>query len=132
MSLLRATVFYAALGLLCFGLLACRSEDQPRSKPKTPAAFSEEVVLSPDSPKREYIKETVLELVPRPLMEPITGTLAYDQTHTVRVSSPISGRVVGPIAPLGMRHERVGLRGLSAHPWGGFPGLHAVCGKEAR
>jgi cobalt-zinc-cadmium efflux system membrane fusion protein len=34
-------------------------------------------------------------------MDPVTGTVAYDETRTARVSSPIAGRVTGAIAALG-------------------------------
>ena len=34
-------------------------------------------------------------------MEPVTGKIVYDETHTVRVSSPIFGRVTGAIAAVG-------------------------------
>ena len=34
-------------------------------------------------------------------MDPVTGKIAYDEIRTARVSSPIAGRVIGDIAPLG-------------------------------
>jgi cobalt-zinc-cadmium efflux system membrane fusion protein len=34
-------------------------------------------------------------------MEPVTAKIVYDETHTVRVFSPIAGRVTGAIAALG-------------------------------
>ena len=60
-----------------------------------------EVILSENSPKREYIEEVTIELVQRPLMDPVTGKIIYDETHTARVSSPIFGRVIGAIAAVG-------------------------------
>lgn len=81
-------------------LVACHSQNQEQ-KAQAPAVPRDEVRLSPSSPKRGYIKESVLELARRPLMEPVSGKLSYDETRTARVSSPISGRVVGSIAALG-------------------------------
>jgi cobalt-zinc-cadmium efflux system membrane fusion protein len=86
--------------LLSFFLLACNPKDET-PKQKAPSLPKDEVLLAPNSPKRAYIKEAIVELVQRPLMDPVTGTLAYDETHTARVSSPIAGRVTGAIAALG-------------------------------
>jgi cobalt-zinc-cadmium efflux system membrane fusion protein len=36
-------------------------------------------------------------------MDPVTGTVVYDESRTARVSSPIAGRVTGSIAALGVR-----------------------------
>lgn len=89
-----------AAAWLCLALLACHSDDEQK-KAVTPAPGSDEVVLSPQSPKRGYIKEAVLQLSRRPLMDSLNGILAYDETRTARVSSPIAGRVVGPPVALG-------------------------------
>jgi cobalt-zinc-cadmium efflux system membrane fusion protein len=87
-------------GLLGLSLLACQAQNtEPQHQIK--ALPKNEVILSPDSPKRAYIKEAIVEPVRRPLMDPVTGTLAYDDTRTARVSSPIAGRVTGAIAALG-------------------------------
>lgn len=87
-------------GLLGLSLLACQSQNnEPRHQ--VAAIPKNEVILSPDSPKRVYIKEAIVELVQRPLMDPVTGKIAYDETRTARVSSPIAGRVTGAIAALG-------------------------------
>jgi cobalt-zinc-cadmium efflux system membrane fusion protein len=88
--------------LMALVLAACHSQNGEQ-KPKPAPAPKDEVVLGPDSPKRGYIKEAVVELSPRPLMEPVTGKIAYDEADTARVSSPITGRVIGGIAALGAR-----------------------------
>ena len=62
-----------------------------------------EVVVGADSPKKAYIKETVLELSPRPLLEPLSGRVVYDETRTARITSPIAGRVISQLTPLGTR-----------------------------
>ncbi len=91
-----------AMGFLCVSLVACHPQKEEK-KTQRPAIPADEVVLSPDSPKRGYIREEVIEPSRRPLMEPVTGAIAYDETRTVRLSSPIAGRVIGDIAPLGAR-----------------------------
>ncbi len=87
-------------GLLSLSLLACQPETNAPKKPVV-ALPKNEVILNQNSPKRAYIKEAVVELVRRPLMDPVTGTLTYDEARTARVSSPIAGRVIGTIAALG-------------------------------
>ncbi len=93
-------------GLLGLSLLACQPHnDEP--KRQVTALPKNEVILSPDSPKRNYIKEAAVELVRRPLMDPVTGKIAYDETRTARVFSPIAGRVIGSISALGA-HVKAG------------------------
>jgi cobalt-zinc-cadmium efflux system membrane fusion protein len=94
------------LGLLGLSLLACQAQNpEPQHQVKTLA--KNEVILSIDSPKRAYIKEAIVGLVRRPLMDPVTGKLAYDEARTARISSPITGRVTGAIAALGA-HVKAG------------------------
>lgn len=93
-------------GWLSLSLLACQSHESETQRP-APTLPKNEVFLSPDSPKRNYIKEAVVEPVRRPLMDPVTGNISYDETRTVRVSSPIAGRVTGSIATLGA-HVKAG------------------------
>ncbi|HEX8873927.1 MAG TPA: efflux RND transporter periplasmic adaptor subunit [Nitrosospira sp.] len=89
-----------AAGLLSLLLLACQQQngEEPQRAPVPPP---DEVVLQSESPKRQYIEEAVVELIQRPLMDPVTGKITYDEVRTARVSSPIAGRVIGTIAPLG-------------------------------
>jgi membrane fusion protein, heavy metal efflux system len=89
-----------AAGLLSLSLLACQPENREAPRLAQPRPNGE-VVLSENSPKRDYIKEITAQLVQRPLMEPVTGKIVYDEAHTVRVSSPIAGRVIGAIAAVG-------------------------------
>ncbi|SCX88463.1 efflux RND transporter periplasmic adaptor subunit [Nitrosospira sp. Nsp13] len=93
-------VTHLAIGLLSLSLVACQqqSHEQPLPAANHPR---DEVILSLDSPKRDFIKETTIELVQRPLMDAVTGKITYDETRTARVSSPIAGRVTGGIAALG-------------------------------
>lgn len=95
-------------GLLGLSLLACQSHNNEPQQ-KSTALPKNEVILSPDSPKRAYIKEAIVELVRRPLMDPVTGEITYDETRTVRVSSPIAGRVTGAIAALGAHVQAGGV-----------------------
>lgn len=97
---LRLIIQFSA-GLLSLSLLAC--QQQTNSEPPQAAVLppADEVILPPESPKRQYIEEAIVELVQRPLMDPVTGKITYDELRTARVSSPIAGRVTGAIAQLG-------------------------------
>lgn len=90
------------IGLLILLLCACQDKEQDaNTRPLAPP--KNEVILAPDSPKRGYIKEAVVELVQRPLMESVSGKITYDETRTARITSPIAGRVTRIIAALGSR-----------------------------
>jgi cobalt-zinc-cadmium efflux system membrane fusion protein len=93
-------ITHLAAGLLSLSLLACQPQNKELPRQASPRP-KDEVILSENSPKRQYIEETTVQLVQRPLMEPVAGKIVYDETHTVRVSSPIAGRVIGAIAPVG-------------------------------
>ena len=95
-------ILLLAIGLFAVFLLACHPQTEEK-KPKLPDIPKDEVLLSPNSPKRGYIKEAIVSLSTRPLLDPVTGTVTYDETKTVRVTSPISGRVTGNIALLGAK-----------------------------
>ena len=87
-------------GLLCFSLLSCQLQNDEPPQKIIPSA-SDEVSLKAGSPKFSYIKEAVTKLVQRPLIEQVAGKIVYDETRTVRVFSPIAGRVIGAIAEVG-------------------------------
>jgi cobalt-zinc-cadmium efflux system membrane fusion protein len=89
------------IAILSLSLVACESKTDAPKAPVKAVLPKDEVLLAPNSPKRAYIKEALVESVQRPLMDPVTGTVAYDETRTARVSSPIAGRVTGAIAALG-------------------------------
>jgi len=88
------------LTLIC--LTACH-QDNPAPEPKatSPALPKDEILLPLDSAKRAYLRETKLVAMPAPLMEPVAGKLAYDETRTARVSSPLAGRVISGLPELG-------------------------------
>ena len=100
MSIRSFCTTHLVAGLLSLFLSGCQSQNHEQPQPAATHP-KDEVILGRDSPKREYIKDEIIELVQRPLMDPVTGKIAYDEIHTARVSSPIAGRVIGAIAALG-------------------------------
>ncbi len=88
------------LGLLLL-FTACQPNPQPELASAKPALPKDEVLLAEDSSKRAMIVEMMVALISAPVMEPIAGKIAYDETRTARVSAPISGRVVSDLPGLG-------------------------------
>jgi cobalt-zinc-cadmium efflux system membrane fusion protein len=95
--LLRLPVVPLLVALI---LAAChQNDDKPR--PAAAPLPQDEIQLPPDSSKRGYIREQPVVLGAAPVMEPVAGKIAYDETRTARISSPITGRVVSGIPALG-------------------------------
>jgi cobalt-zinc-cadmium efflux system membrane fusion protein len=94
-----------ALGALllasALGLSGCHHDDDKAGAASVGSLPKDEVLLPPDSSKRNYIQETRLELTSAPVAEPVVGKIAYDETRTARITSPIPGRVISAIPALG-------------------------------
>jgi cobalt-zinc-cadmium efflux system membrane fusion protein len=65
-----------AVGLLSLFLSGCQSSNHEPPK-SSQGLHNDEVILGGDSPKREYIKDKIVESVQRPLMEPVTGKMLW-------------------------------------------------------
>lgn len=91
------------VGMVFFILVGCGSGSEAPLHAKAPALPNDEVLLRPDSSKRAMIVETVLDLVSAPVMEPVAGKIAYDETVTARVSAPVAGRIVSTLPILGAK-----------------------------
>jgi membrane fusion protein, heavy metal efflux system len=92
-----------ALNVVLAFLLGCSSGSEAPVHAKAPVLPNDEVLLAPDSSKRAMIVETVLDLVPAPIMEPVAGKIAYDETVTARISAPVTGRIVSQLPILGAK-----------------------------
>ncbi len=80
-------------------ITAC-SDSSEKTKPEPqPPIMPGEVYLSPDSPKKAYVKTASLSLTQHPLLEPLVGKISYNESVTSRISSPVAGRVIAiPLA----------------------------------
>ena len=87
---------------LAVPLFSCYSQTATE-KSGAISASPDMIVLDGKSPKLKYITEAEAPLMQRPLLDLVTGKVVYDETRTVRVSSPISGRVIGKIAEIGLQ-----------------------------
>jgi len=67
---------------------------EPKAQAAGPAQLNaHELHFAADSPQLSFIKVEAVEALPEPLLDPLSARIAYDENHTVRVSSPIAGRV---------------------------------------
>jgi cobalt-zinc-cadmium efflux system membrane fusion protein len=103
--MLRNLLATGAAGTLVATLAACSPAGSAEA-PRAAAAVTDGVVLDAHAPQLAFLRETPVELAPRPLLPPLTGQLAYDETRTARVSTPLAGRVVGPLPALGSTVKR--------------------------
>lgn len=84
-----------------------KSRQQPRPAPSAPAAMGGSVLrFESSAPQLAYLKVLPAEASPEPLIEALSGRVAYDENRTSRVSAPIAGRVTRIVAQLGERVAR--------------------------
>lgn len=85
---------------LVLGFAACDRQEDRGPQVVVPVLPKDEVLLPADSSKRASIVEQTVEYVSAPVMEPVAGKIAYDETRTARVSVPIAGRIISAIPAL--------------------------------
>lgn len=67
---------------------------EPKVQAAAPVQLNARELRFPaDSAQLTFIKVQAVEALPEPLLDPLSARIAYDENHTVRVSSPIAGRV---------------------------------------
>jgi cobalt-zinc-cadmium efflux system membrane fusion protein len=59
-----------------------------------PPAERTRVEFAPNAPQLQFVKTEQVVLRSEPLLEPLSGKVAYDENYTARIASPVSGRVV--------------------------------------
>lgn len=91
--------------LLLLGLLsACDDAKNPSSSVFNEVTFfsdGDEVVVSEQDYRFKQLGFYTLVLDDAPILPPASASLAYDETKTLRLTSPISGRVLSEPLPLG-------------------------------
>lgn len=73
-----------------------KQEKNPPAIPvaSTPKQNSRVLTYPAGAPQLNYLKIEPVEMLPEPVLDPLNGRIAYDENATVRVASPIAGRVV--------------------------------------
>jgi cobalt-zinc-cadmium efflux system membrane fusion protein len=89
---LTAVLAVAAAAWLYSQFAARGGDAKPESA--APAQLnSRELRFAAGSQQLSFIKVETVDAVPEPLLDPLSARVAYDENHTVRISSPIAGRV---------------------------------------
>ena len=71
----------------------------PKERPAAPASERGVVRFPQGAPQLTSLSISAMSTAPVPLSEPLNGRVAFDESYTARVSSPVSGRV------LELRHQ---------------------------
>jgi cobalt-zinc-cadmium efflux system membrane fusion protein len=66
-----------------------------------PHAADGPIVFSQDDPQLSYLKIATIDATALPVAEPVAGRIAYDETRTSRIASPVLGRVTGQRVEIG-------------------------------
>ncbi len=69
--------------------------------PPATDAQGKELSFPPGSPQLANLEIQALVEVPEPVMEPLNGRIAFDENHTARVTSPVTGRALRIDAEIG-------------------------------
>jgi cobalt-zinc-cadmium efflux system membrane fusion protein len=101
------TLTYAAAGGLLLAAIAgaCWTWNAQSAQPAAPAprlrAVDGPVVFATGDPRLSYLKIAAVDAGILPVAEPVAGRIAYDETRTSRVASPVPGRVKGQRVEIG-------------------------------
>jgi cobalt-zinc-cadmium efflux system membrane fusion protein len=103
---MKTLTYAAACGVACAAIgAACWSWNARSAPPAAPAAHPRAVdgpiVFAPDDPQLAYLKIAAVDAGVLPVAEPVAGRIAYDETRTSRIASPVPGRVTGQRVEIG-------------------------------
>ncbi len=93
--LFSAAVVLAAAAATWFYIQFAGRSGETGPQNTVPAQLTpRELRFAAGSPQLSFIKVEAVQALPEPLIEPLNARVAYDENYTVRVSSPIAGRVI--------------------------------------
>lgn len=105
----RAIIIASAAALAIAAAVGVYLKFVPRvEQPRQQASESvqpnaRELRFAAGAPQLNFIKVETVEALPEPLLDPLSARIGYDENHTVRISSPIAGRVTRLLVEPGMR-----------------------------
>jgi cobalt-zinc-cadmium efflux system membrane fusion protein len=90
------TLSVAACGMFAAGALWSARQHPAQEPAATVAPAKEREVLrfAPGAPQLSMLRISEAPLMAVPLAEPLNARIAYDESRTVRVSSPVAGRIL--------------------------------------
>lgn len=103
---MKTLTYAAACGLALAAVgAACWSWNAHSAPPAAPAARPRNpdgpIVFAPDDPQLSYLKIAAIDAGALPVAEPVAGRIAYDETRTSRIASPVLGRVTAQRVEIG-------------------------------
>ena len=93
---MKLTLLFAAALTVAAGLVLHEGRHAAEAAPATatPASVSPDTLhYPPGAAQLAYLRIDTARLAPAPLFAPVTARLVYDEDHTYRALSPVSGRV---------------------------------------
>lgn len=100
----RRGLLVITLAILLIGLsvwLGGTSDQSVHAPPPALTADSNTLRFPADAPQLSYLKIMTADIEPVPVVEPFSGQITYDEDRTVRVFSPVSGRVLRGLVQVG-------------------------------
>lgn len=91
----------AAVAGVAYWAMQGAKETATRNQPAAAAHEPGVVRFSHGAPQLTSLSIAVMPTAPVPLAEPLNGRVAFDESHTARVSAPVAGRVVELRSQLG-------------------------------
>jgi len=103
---MKTLTFAAAGGLLLTAIAgACWTWSAHSAQPAAPAprtrAVDGHITFATNDPRLSYLKIAAVDAGVLPVAEPVAGRIAYDETRTSRVTSPVPGRVTSQRVEIG-------------------------------
>ncbi|NIA53041.1 efflux RND transporter periplasmic adaptor subunit [Massilia sp. TW-1] len=103
---MKTLTFAAAGGLLLTAIAgACWTWSAHSAQPAAPAprarAVDGHITIAANDPRLSYLKIAAVDAGVLPVAEPVAGRIAYDETRTSRIASPVLGRVTGQRVEIG-------------------------------
>jgi cobalt-zinc-cadmium efflux system membrane fusion protein len=95
---------------LSFVLMGCQSDQKTTTEAELslPTFFVDgaDVVVMKNDPRSKGLETHTLVLNDAPILPPASAVIAYDENNTVRITSPLSGRVISTPIPLGAQIKK--------------------------
>jgi len=94
---------------LSFVLMGCQSDQKTtEAELSLPTFFVDgaDVVVMKNDPRSKGLETHTLVLNDAPILPPASAVIAYDENNTVRITSPLSGRVISTPIPLGTQIKK--------------------------
>jgi cobalt-zinc-cadmium efflux system membrane fusion protein len=101
LNILKVAVIAVAIGTIVVGIHYVSASQERKSAPPSEHTQTGVVKFAPNALQLSSLKVAEVLEVPLPVSDPLNGRITYDENVTVRVTSPIAGRVTALHAEIG-------------------------------